>query len=670
MQLPEVSKDIMKGNRGKLHMKSLVEDVFERAMMDNAYFLSTYFGNRFRDLGKYTSILFSGDSYFSKVKDEIIVCEYGNVTDPLYGYPSWLGSEFTTHTSEDRLSKADRQRIETATTGKLQSDQGYLDHQKLLVCFRTEFIDQVKNLPLDYTLLGGMFLKGVSSVGSGHENIFVLIKLSDKIVIKRFEPYYSSQRHYAGISSLINTDPDDHVNQAIRDTLAKETGMPVEYERGFTGCPNLGFQSEEESIPRSSEEVLGYCLRWSLSVLEKIVNIYTSKTMLSTDLLSTAIAEVDKDINAEPGSTYPERARSFIRKTSSKFEYVMLKSDALNQIFDLKIGWMFLRFIHNTVPYFHASEIIMRKITEVCGSGSRRLSVSPIQIKIQSWPLDEFRRIAPESLVSIIDNPAIPYIVGGLGFMTGYYEFYHKRGSTVYEILIDSNTLTKPARVRTGLLIMKDNTPGGMHMRKDIEHINTVILRYDESGNRFLLNRFEPQFNVSTTDPDSMINIQGNSIWTTLIVDILSHVYTTSFPWKNLSVVYEPIVNNSCPNIGDVGPQYLEYFYPREAGEHIGYCQTWSFSFLDAYLTKLCIDPGYVLNTQELIDQMYQDAGVVQTDDALGVRQKLRTYIQTRSSLYCKLLFDEIYVPYFKSRDPSSQGTDWIDKWRVNLEDM
>jgi hypothetical protein len=212
---------------------------------------------------------------------------------------------------------------------------------------------------------------------------------------------------------------------------------------------------------------------------------------------------------------------------------------------------------------------------------------------------------------------------------------------------------------------MRDNTIGMSHKTEDVEHINALILRFDGS-NQFVLNRFEPQYKTDETGFESMTNITENSIWTQIILTVIQKCYQDQFPSKNLQVSYQSVVQTYCPSLGKFGLQFIEMWTPRGETEHIGYCQTWSLTFLEYYLRQLCFDPPYP-TPEEVLNLITAEVLQGNTTIPLGtdgkiplwVQNNLYTWIKNRASQYCKILFDEVYTPYFVFKETGQMAQEW-----------
>lgn len=683
-------------------MRKLNENLFETSMRENAFFLANVDILQTGYVDEFGKIIKLNNPNL-QYSDDIIIKEYGLKTDLSVNAdisPYSNGFSFTEYVDDLTLQERKLQ-----SGGITPPNEGYfLDRQQIKIGVRESFIDKICKMQIGQYYFGGISIDGINPKTvttekpiAGHENIYIIYRTDTyRYVFKRFEPNYSEQRNPVGIYSLMNIYPDDHVTLCIMSKLQTELnrclGQPVtiDYQSLDPGCPNLGFQREESSSGTyrpKREERGGYCLYWSLVVVHTML-LLINRGFTGGDILSEAIKVVDNEIKSVGGDlvNYRDKAKLYIRIWASKINYEILKWAAEQQkSISMNEGWKLIRFIRNTIPYSHVSEVLMRKMiyeSSQCQSGS--VTISPIQINMYRWPAGEFRNeVIAKELIGLGTNQ----IYGLFDIGNEKYDFFTYTGTYVYKMSIDVDTITNPARLRVGILTMKDNTVEGPHVQQEIEHVNTVILRY-EDNNKFTLSRFEPQYNrdepVTEEEKEdwsnSMINIGETSVWTQMIGRVIKGCYEQIFPERKFVFEGQPIIYDNCPNIGKYGPQFIESLQPRGETEHLGYCQTWSFAFLEAYLTELCSNPGSVPDTTRIVNQFLVGSNISQTVQLTAeqripseVSKALYDFIRGKASYYCKIIFDEVYVPYFiyKGRGQDDPFyTQWENRWKKNLEDF
>jgi hypothetical protein len=673
-------------------MKVLDEDRFERNMREYAYFLAPYFGQTPETYNSSLK-LHVNDPRFSGIRDWGVIVHEREIGKDVPDYSTWKsGKNYFNVDVMDPNTYHQRFDLYYQENKSHQIDvqphpkwMNYPMNQTFNISIQQDMLSVISSMQPSNFFMTMIYLNGIyfeSSNGRGaHSNILIIHRISiNEYVIQRFEPNYEISYNYglpAGIDSMMNTSNLDFINQGLAQSFQSLLGVTVRYERYIpTTCPIIGPQLDEGRLSGFDEEIKGYCFYWSMALLFELINLIQSSAIPSLEqVLELANTNLTRQIESKIGSTYGEKTKNFIRSFTSERMFSLFANDALGYNFKENEAWKIMKYVHKTIPYPHVVEIFLRNISDTIISQCQ-VQIYPTKIIVESWPWDEFQTFENvQSHIEAFSTNKSYYE----GIYDDYYGVYIKIDNKVYRTRIDVETIDDPKDLRTGVLQMKDNSSSGYHAKKDIEHVNGIIIQKTVSG--FTLYRFEPQYKGDNTDVERMINLSEASHWNSNITRVFSYLYNYDKPEnEKISITYKPVRFDTCPAIGSYGPQYLEYTEPREEGEHIGYCQTWSFIFLEKFLQKLCV-PGQTNNgkrkaststsgqfaLESIIEEVYEEADISSSVWLAEVQRKLYVYIKNKASQYCKMLFDEVYVPYFRYKiDPSNPLIKY--SWQKNTE--
>lgn len=670
----------MKSRTRKLSMKVLDEDSFERNMREYAYFLAPYFGQTPETYNSSLK-LHVNDPRFSGIRDWGVIVHEREIGRDVPDYSTWKSGKSylnidvmdpnTYHQRFDLYYQENKSlKIEVQPQPNWAS---YPMNQTFNISIQQDMLSVISSMQAGNFFMTMIYLNGIDFESSNrrgaHSNLLIIHKLNiNEYVIQRFEPNYEISYNYglpAGILSMMNTSNLDFINQALAESFQRLLGVTVRYERYIpTTCPIIGPQLDEGRLSGFDEEIKGYCFYWSMALLFELINLIQSSSIPSLEqVLDLANTNLTRKIESNIGSTYGEKTKNFIRAFTAERMFSLFANDALEYNFKENDAWKIMKYVHKTIPYSHVVEIFLRNISDNIISQCQT-QIYPTKIIVESWPWDEFTRFAnvQSHIESFLNNKS---------YYEGIYDDYHgvyiKIDNKVYRTRIDVETIDTPRDYRVGVLSMKDNKSTGFHVMKDIEHINSIIIRSSENG--FIINRFEPQYDSNDNNQESMINISENSHWNTCILRTITFLCNYGNQDATIIFYYEPVQYGACLGLGSYGPQFIEYVQPRESSEHIGYCQTWSFVFLEIFLKNICSVSfsGRQITLEWILEEVYREAGVTTGLSKLQIQERLYLYIKSISSRYCKMLFDEVYVPYFRYKiDPSNPLIKY--SWEKNTE--
>lgn len=526
---------------------------------------------------------------------------------------------------------------------------------------------------------------------AGHANVLFIRRIRDittptgyKVILQRYDPCYMlDQQHYipsdfpgSGDEFLLNIQPTNWLNIGLATSFSDFLSLPVEYQ-----IINSQFRNGPQSAEQSTKEELGgYCLFWSMNMIETISeSILTSGTIQLNP--ESFIDSLFQNIQGTMGGIEPGHCKMYIQRYCSDYTLSMFRQQLTSTppIIDTDRVEFIWRYIQRTIPY---QDILEKFVVSANG----RVGIFP-SITITKYSSEQSGLTGHSQM--------------------GGFHYYSRR---VGGIINDISQLEKPI---VGLLVLKEE---GWHLSKNIEHINVLVvvptISYGSGGSRRLesvsVYRFEPSYS-QRTETEAMTNMSETSDWNQILLtnvrdSIGSTIGRAPGP---LNVTYRQPTS-----LSPIGPQTLEDQIQREEGEHIGYCQTWSFYFIDKFLkeinnptpeigmrvTLITPEPGVLptsegeiintgstnivqvrfpigvrniaieklrLSASSYIDRIigriqnsiFADAGVTVGMPLTEAQNRLYQFIRVRARELAKLVVDNYFLPYFRSQMVLSIGT-------------
>lgn len=442
----------------------------------------------------------------------------------------------------------------------------------------SNLLTYISQMPPNFSVWVSLIL--VIETGTSHKNLLEITKRVEGgnhiYVLKRFEPNYPSQELLFDISQT--ADVNRAMVETFRESLQLVSPNTIiryeEFDPSRVACPMIGPQLSESSIPGRIEELEGYCVVWSNLAFYTILDHYAkTQTVISLEEAAKNIYERVRAFKTRPAVEYvtPEDLKEYIRLYSGKYAYEIFKSDLLDSPITfypdrLHLLW---KFIQKTIPY--------REVVEKMLGGFARIDQSPFEITIRKTPIsrmpDYLQLREGETRESITSGNLILY---GRPLVTPDY---------IYQVNIDGSVLRTVEKWRVGLLRLIDTSRAEAI---DTDHVNVLLLDPGFRGKKLkslTIQRFEPSY-LSNSSPGSMSNLSEDSVWNQLLVLALKTYIPTTFitpdrKTPEIEFIYKPVTSGVCPTFG---PQASEIAVPRGAGEHVGYCQTWSLKFIETFL--------------------------------------------------------------------------------------
>jgi hypothetical protein len=170
----------------------------------------------------------------------------------------------------------------------------------------------------------------------------------------------------------------------------------------------------------------------------------------------------------------------------------------------------------------------------------------------------------------------------------------------------------------------------------DVGHTN-LLTTLKTPDNRLSFVRFDPDYQ-SSSQKYELVNVDGDGKWTTALASgilNISHMMSTAEPQlyqRFMGKLRDGVkIRSVLTNTTLEGLQTIERNVPREYGEFIGYCQTWSLRLLEISVTRNIVDPDFSLRL------LYQDVGSY--TDPVAVRR----YIRKQASRYVSYVVGDIF---------------------------
>lgn len=525
---------------------------------------------------------------------------------------------------------------------------------------------------------------------AGHANVLFIRRIQDittttgyRVVLQRFEPCYKLDERFSlpldftgsDEEYLFHTQPSDWLNDGLATSFSGFLSLPVEYQ-----IINSQFRSGPQSAEQSTNEELGgYCLFWSMNMIEIISESFLTNTIQFNP--ESFVNSLFQNIRDTTGGIEPGHCRMYIQRYCSDYTLSLFQQQLTSTppIIDRNRVEFIWRYIQRTIPY---QDILERFVLSANG----RVGIFP-SITITKYSSEQ------SGLTDYEHN-----------LLSGFHYYSRRVGG----IINDISQLEKPM---VGLLILKEE---GWHLSKNIEHINVLVvvptISYgsDKRLESVTVYRYEPSYS-QRTETAAMTNMNESSDWNRILLTNVNASINSSIrrvPGR-LNVTYRQPTS-----LSPIGPQTLEYQIQRERGEHIGYCQTWSFYFIDKFLkeinnptleigmrvTLITPEPGVLpisegeiinydgtnmvdvrfpigvkkiaieklrLSASSYIDRIigriqnsiFADAGVTVGMPLTEAQNRLYQFIRDRARELANLVVDNYFVPYFRSQMVLSIGT-------------
>lgn len=526
----------------------------------------------------------------------------------------------------------------------------------------------------------------------GHANALIFQRKSGReFTFDRFEPQYNfnemrsyyflhagmSELFQRGISRVLATPPDTVFVKYNDPWVQTPSEAPL---FNASHIFKQGPQSVEVNIINYTGEPVGYCALWSVLAINRYMEYYerTNTTLDFVRWMGNIYYEMGVvDTNGDPVSPYEsysitlfKRVRKYIQEYAGELftpERKLSDGSTIKELICRQLSTMketneyLLRSFVNV--YFNDPQPVFNSIVNRFFGGLRLNKISlkyygehdfsrggdslPLRyIELIRNPSEREveKRLFQSLLKTHSINPLLSSVFAPLnqnGEPYGVLMWFAddvvkgKTRKVVWSLKLPLNYLSQLSNLNAiiSILYLEDMK---VVSKIDVGHTN-LLTTLKTPDNRLSFVRFDPDYQ-SSSQKYELVNVDGDGKWTTALASgilNISHMMSTAEPQlyqRFMGKLRDGVkIRSVLTNTTLEGLQTIERNVPREYGEFIGYCQTWSLRLLEISVTRNIVDPDFSLRL------LYQDVGSY--TDPVAVRR----YIRKQASRYVSYVVGDIF---------------------------